>query len=98
MVGTQAGHGGGLSEGSALPRQDAQLSDRPGDFGWDGKWYYHFRSDHEWKDMEWVELKSGSSQSSISTDEITAICQRIGFEIERHGDTVRIIGYRKSHS
>jgi hypothetical protein len=72
--------------------------DRPGDFGWDGKWYYHFRSDHEWKDMEWVELKSGSSQSSISTDEITAICQRIGFEIERHGDTVRIIGYRKSHS
>jgi|HubBroStandDraft_6_1064221.scaffolds.fasta_scaffold1567026_1 hypothetical protein len=62
---------------------------------WDGEWYYHFRLDHHWKNMEWVELKPGSLEISISSDEIAEVCRRIGFETERHGDIVRIIGYRK---
>jgi hypothetical protein len=66
-----------------------------GDSRWDGEWFYHFKLDYVWKDMEWVELKSGSSETSIAADEITDICQRIGFEIERHGDFVRLIGYRQ---
>jgi hypothetical protein len=45
--------------------------------------------------MEWVDLKPQSSTSAISLDEIEAICRRIGFEIERQGDIVRVIGYRK---
>jgi hypothetical protein len=62
---------------------------------WDGEWYYHFKSDYEWKDMEWVDLTPRPSANAISLDEIEAICRRIGFEIERHKDIVRIIGYRE---
>jgi hypothetical protein len=62
---------------------------------WDGEWYYHLSSDYEWKDMEWVDLKPQSSTNAVSLDEIVATCRRIGLEIERHEDFVRIIGYRK---
>jgi hypothetical protein len=62
---------------------------------WDCEWYYHFKLDYEWKEMEWVDLKPRPSVSTVSLDEIEAICRRIGFEIEQHGDIIRIIGYRK---
>jgi len=62
---------------------------------WDGEWYYHFMSDYDWKDMEWVDLKRFSA-SATSLDDIEAICRRIGFEIERPADDIiRVIGYRK---
>jgi hypothetical protein len=66
-----------------------------GEAQWDGEWCYHFRSDYEWKDMEWVDLKPRPSMNAISSDEIEIICRRIGFEIERHEGIVRVIGYRE---
>jgi hypothetical protein len=66
-----------------------------GEAPWDGEWYYHFRSDYDWKDIEWVDLKPRPSATAPSADDIEAICRRIGFEIERQEDIVRIIGYRK---
>jgi hypothetical protein len=66
-----------------------------GEARWDGEWYYHFRSDCDWKDMEWVDLKPQPSTSAVSLDEIESICRRIGFEVERQEDIVRAIGYRK---
>ena len=77
------------------PRFRVKTLNWHGEPQWDGEWYYHFKSDYEWKDMEWVDLEPQSSMNTVSLDEIAAICRRIGFEIERHEDFVRIIGYRK---
>lgn len=66
-----------------------------GEARWDGEWYYHFRLDYEWNDMEWVDLKPKSTASAVALDEIEEICRRMGLEIERHEDLVRIIGYRE---
>jgi hypothetical protein len=66
-----------------------------GESRWDVEWYYHFRSDYDWKDMVWVDMKPQPSVNAISSDEIETICRHIGFEIERHGDVVRVIGYRE---
>ena len=66
-----------------------------GDAPWDAEWFYHFRLDYDWKAIEWVDLKARCSAGAVSLDEIEAICRRIGFEFERHGDMIRIIGYRK---
>lgn len=66
-----------------------------GDAPWDAEWFYHFRLDYEWKDIEWIDLKARSCAGAISLDEIEVICRRIGCEFERHGDMIRIIGYRK---
>jgi hypothetical protein len=85
-----------LRFGPKAPQFRAKSLNCVGDSKWDGEWFYHFKLDCVWKDMEWVELKSGSSETSIAADEITDICRHIGFEIERHGDIVRLIGYRQA--
>jgi Family of unknown function (DUF6678) len=66
-----------------------------GELQWDGEWYHHFRLDYEWREMEWVDLKPQALMGAISLDEIEAMCRGIGFEIERHKDFIRIIGYRR---
>jgi len=75
------------------PAQDP--SNWPGLDPWDGEWFYHFRSDYIWKDMEYVDL-SPRAATGISLDDIEAICRRVGFEIERHDEFIRIIGYRRA--
>jgi hypothetical protein len=67
-----------------------------GEEQWDGEWYYHFRSDYEWKNMECVDLKPRTSADAVQLDEIAEICRRIGFEIEQYKDFIRVVGYRKS--
>jgi hypothetical protein len=51
-----------------------------------------------WKNLEWVDLKPRLFVSAVSLYDIETICRRIGFEIERHGEFIRIIGYRKLSS
>jgi hypothetical protein len=45
--------------------------------------------------MECVDLRPRAFADAVSLDEIAAICQRIGFEIERYEEFIRVIGYRK---
>lgn len=39
-------------------------------------------------------LKPRDTENSIQSDEIARICKSIGFEVEREGDIVKLIGYR----
>jgi hypothetical protein len=77
------------------PRFHVKMLNWPDGQQWDGEWYYHFRSDYEWKNMEWVDLKPKNTAEAVSLDDIEIVCRRIGFEIERHKDFVRVIGYRR---
>jgi hypothetical protein len=77
------------------PHFRVKTLDWHGEPQWDGEWHYHFRSDYEWKSMEWVDLRPQTSVNAVSLDEIATICRRIGLEIELYEDLIRVIGYRK---
>ena len=77
------------------PRFRVKTLNLPEDSHSDGEWYYHFRSDYVWKDMEWVDLIPYQTTDAVSFDEIASICRHIGFEIERHRDFIRVVGYFK---
>jgi hypothetical protein len=61
---------------------------------WDSEWYYHFRLDDTYKNIEWCELKPGENENAARLEEITCISRKIGFEIEIGDGIVRLIGYR----
>lgn len=62
--------------------------------GWDGDWTYHFRLGG-YKSIEWCEMQPRLTGGALTLAEVVAICLRIGFEIEAHETSVRVIGYRK---
>jgi hypothetical protein len=62
--------------------------------GWDGDWTYHFRIGG-YRCIEWCEMSPRGTPESLTFDEITAVCKRIGFEFECQGNRVKIMGYRK---
>ena len=78
------------------PRFRVKILNWLGEQRWDGEWYYHFRSDYDWTNMECVDLRPSTSANAVSLDEIAAICRRIGFEIERYDELIRVIGYRRN--
>lgn len=84
-----------VSLGARAPRFRVKTLNLPEDSNSDSEWYYHFRSDYVWKEMEWVDLVLRQSPDAASLDEVASICRRVGFEIESHHDFVRVVGHYK---
>lgn len=79
-----------------LDRPESPPSAWLGHREWDRDWYYHFRSDNIYREMEWVDVKPDENDTHTQMSEIISICQKIGFDYEICNGYLRIYGYRRS--
>ena len=63
---------------------------------WDRDWYYHFRSDNIYRDMEFIDMRPHPKAGSMTKAELVEICRSIGLEFEVGEEFIRVYGYRRS--
>ena len=62
--------------------------------GWHSDWDHQFRLG-VYKYLEWCDLLPRPGGRGLTGEDIEQACLALGFEIERDGDRVRVLGYRR---